>query len=177
MTDAIAVPLARAQTLAAGAATVAVVGAGLVALGALAGGSAPLVTALRTQEVTLDLKGMAAFASAIGVFTLLALPGLLLAGALLDLSKVLDDFGKGQVFTLTASAHLRKAGEGALWALAFKVVATPTIVSWITHEGRGVIWKIEAFDIGLIAFAAAIVVLGRVLEAAAQIKSDNDQIV
>ena len=177
MTDAVAAPLARAQTLAAGAATVAAVGAGLVALAAVAGESAPLVAALRAQVVTLDLEGMAALAGAIGVFTLLALPGLLLAGALLDLSKALEGFGKGRVFTLTASAHLRKAGEGALWALAFEVTATPTIVSWITREGRGLIWKIEAFDIGLIAFAAAIVVLGRVLEAAAQIKSENDQIV
>ncbi|MFZ4603518.1 MAG: hypothetical protein ACOYM8_13805 [Caulobacterales bacterium] len=177
MTEAATAPLARAQSLAGSAATAAAIGAGLVAVTAGVNEGVPLITSLRAQEVTLDLQGLAALATAIGVSTLLALPSLLLAAALFDLSKVLDDFGKGQVFTLRAGSHLRAAGEGALWALGFKVVASETIVSWITHEGRGLIWRIEPFDIGLIAFAAAIVVMGRVLEAAAQIKAENDQIV
>lgn len=50
-------------------------------------------------------------------------------------------------------------------------------MSWITQEGRGFIWQMEAFDIGLTAFAAFIMVLGRVLEAAAKIKAENDEIV
>jgi hypothetical protein len=35
----------------------------------------------------------------------------------------------------------------------------------------------EPFDVGLIAFAAFVAVLGRVLEEAARIKAENDQIV
>ncbi|MEQ1820665.1 MAG: DUF2975 domain-containing protein [Terricaulis sp.] len=177
MTQAAAVPLERAQQLAGGASTVAVVGAVLIALAAVAGEVDPVIMAVRNREVTSDLPGAAALISAVGVFWLMALPSFLLAGAMLDLSKVLDEYGKGRFFTLRASAHVRKAGEGAIWALVFKIVASPTIVSWITHEGRGFIWHMEPFDLGLFAFAAAVMVLGRVLEAAAKIKAENDEIV
>ncbi|UPT61457.1 MAG: DUF2975 domain-containing protein [Hyphomonadaceae bacterium JAD_PAG50586_4] len=177
MTQAAAVPLERAQQLAGGASTVAVVGAVLIVLAAVAGEVDPVIMAARNREVTPDLLGAAALISAVGVFWLMALPSFLLAGAMLDLSKVLDEYGKGRFFTLRASAHVRKAGEGAIWALVFKILASPTILSWITHEGRGFIWHIEPFDLGLFAFAAAVMVLGRVLEAAAKIKAENDEIV
>ena len=177
MTQVAAVPLERAQQLAGGASTVAVVGAVLIVLAAVAGEVDPVIMAARNREVTPDLLGAAALISAVGVFWLMALPSFLLAGAMLDLSKVLDEYGKGRFFTLRASAHVRKAGEGAIWALVFKIVASPTILSWITHEGRGFIWHIEPFDLGLFAFAAAVMVLGRVLEAAAKIKAENDEIV
>lgn len=177
MTQAGAEPLARAQSIAGAAATAALVGAGLIALAGLAGEVDPALTALRTREITPDLSGVAVALTAIGVFTLMAMPSLLLAGALLDLGKVLDAYAKGAFFTAKSSAGVRKAGEGALWALGFKVVGTPTLVSWITHEGRGVIWRLEAFDIGLIAFAAFVMVLGHVLEAAAHIKAENDEII
>jgi Protein of unknown function (DUF2975) len=177
MNQAATAPLERAQDLAGGAATVAVVAAVLIVLGGVAGEVDPIVEALRNREVTLDWSGVVVLINAIGVFTLMALPGLLLAGALIDLSKVLDEYGKGQFFTLRASAHVRKAGEGAIWALVFKIVASPTIVSWITHEGRGFIWRLEPFDLGLVAFAGFVMVIGRVLEAAARIKAENDEIV
>jgi len=177
MSQAAAAPLERAQQLAGGAATVAVVAAVLIALGAVAQGVAPALNIFATQEVTSSLGGIGTVINAIGVFWIIVLPSFLLGGALLDLSKVLDEYGKGQFFTLRASAHVRKAGEGALWALGFKIVGSPTILSWITQEGRGFIWRMEPFDLGLIAFAAFVMVLGRVLEAAAKIKAENDQIV
>lgn len=177
MTQAAVAPLQRAQELAGGAATVAVVGAVLIALGAAAEGASPALSALSAQRVTFSLEGLLAVLRALGLFWVLALPSFLLAGALLDLSKVLDEYGKGHFFTLKASTGVRKAAEGALWALAFKIVASPTIYSWITHEGRGFIWHMEPFDLGLIAFAAFVAVLGRVLEAAASIKQENDEIV
>jgi hypothetical protein len=177
MTQAAAAPLERAQQLAGHAATVAVVAAALIALATVSSEADPVILALRNREVSPDLEGVTALISAVGVFTLMALPSLLLVGALMDLSRVLDAFGKGQIFTLRASAHLRKAGEGAIWALVFKIVASPTLVSWITQEGRGFIWHMEPFDLGLLAFAAAVMVLGRVLEAAASIKAENDEIV
>ena len=177
MTQAAAAPLERAQQLAGGAATVAVVAAVLIALSAVAGEVDPIIAVFRDREVTPDWAGVANLINAVGVFWLYALPGFLLAGSLLDLSKVLDEYGKGQFFTLRASAHLRKAGEGAIWALVFKVVASPTIASWITHEGRGFLWRMESFDLGLLAFAAAVMVLGRVLDAAVKIKAENDEIV
>lgn len=177
MTAAAVAPLERAQKLAGGAATLAVIAAILIAIGAAADVAGPAVRALRDGEVTPDWEGALNLVRAVGAFTVLALPGFLLAGALLDLSRVLDEYGKGQFFTLRASAGVRKAAEGALWALAFKVLISPTVFSWITQEGRGFIWHFEPFDLGLMAFAAFVAVLGRVLEAAARIKEENEQIV
>jgi hypothetical protein len=177
MTEAALAPLQRAQQLAGGAAVAAVVGAILIALGAVADGASPALARLTAQEVTFDLPSVLATINALAIFWVVALPSFLLAGALLDLSKVLDEYGKGHFFTLKASAGIRKAAEGALWALGFKVVGSPTIVNWITQEGRGFIWHFEPFDLGLIGFAAFVAVLGRVLEAAARIKEENDEIV
>lgn len=177
MTEAALAPLARAQKLAGGAATFAVVAAILIALGAAAEVAGPAAAELRGGEVTPDWRGALNLFRAVGAFLVLALPGFLLAGALLDLSRVLDEYGKGQFFTLRASAGVRKAAESALWALGFKIVGSPTLFSWITQEGRGFEWRMEPFDLGLIAFAAFVAVLGRVLEAAATIKQENDEIV
>ncbi len=178
MAEAALLPLERAQKLAGGVATVAVVGAILIALGALAREVLPpAAEALRSGEVTPDLAGLLNFVRAVAAFTILAAPSLILAGALLDLSAVLEEYGKGQFFTLKAAAGVRKASEGALWALAFKIVISPTLFSWVAQEGRGFIWRMETFDLGLVAFAAFVFVLGRVLEAAARIKQENDEIV
>lgn len=177
MTEAAAAPLARAQKLAGGAATVAVVAAIVIALGGAAVVGGPALEALRSSEVTPDLAGVLNLVRAVGAFTVLALPALLLAGALLDLGKVLEEYGQGQFFTVKASTNVRKAGEGALWALAFQVMISPTLFSWITQQGRGFIWNLEPFELGLVAFAAFVMVLGGVLEAAARIKAENDQIV
>jgi len=177
MTDAAVAPLERAQKLAGVTATLAVIAAIIITIGAVADVAAPAAGALRAQEVTPDWRGALNLFAAIASFFVLALPSFLLAGALLELSRVLDEYGKGQFFTLKASAGVRKAGESALWALAFKIVISPTLFSWITHEGRGFIWRLETFDLGLVAFAAFVMVLGRVLEAAARIKAENDEIV
>lgn len=178
MTEAAIAPLERARKLAGGAATFAVIAAIMITIGAVGREVvAPAAEVLRGREVTPDLAGVAALINAAGVFWVLALPSFILAGALLDLSRVLKEYEKGQVFTLRASAGVRKAGEAAIWALAFKIVISPTAYSWITHEGRGFIWNMEPFDLGLIAFAGFVMVLGRVLEAAARIKAENDEII
>ncbi len=180
MTEAAMAPLDRAQKLAGAAATFAVVAGVLIILGAAADQVAmPAVVALRSQEVTPDWRGALTLLNVIGSFLVLAAPSFMLAGALFELSQVLDEYGKGQFFTLKASVGIRKAAESALWAMAFKVVVSPTIYNWIaqTDDIRGAVWRLEAFDLGLIAFAAFVAVLGRVLEAAATIKQENDEIV
>lgn len=178
MTVAAVAPLERAQKLAGGAAAFAVVAAILIVIGAVGREVVgPAADVLRTRVVTPDFAGVAALINAVGGYWVLALPSFLLAGALLDLSRVLDEYGKGQFFTLRASAGVRKAGEAAIWALAFKIVISPTLFSWISQQGRGFIWNMEPFELGLIAFAGFVMVLGRVLEAAARIKAENDEIV
>lgn len=177
MTEAALAPLQRAQQLAGGASTAAVIGAILIILGAVAQGATPAMDTLLDQQVTFDLESTLALVHAFGLFWVLALPSFLLAWALLDLSKVLDEYGKGHFFSLKASAGVRKAAEGALWALGFKIVGSPTIYAWITQQGRGFEVEMEPFDIGLVGFAAFVAVIGRVLEAAARIKEENDEIV
>lgn len=178
MTEAAVAPLERAQKLAGGAATFAVVAAILIAIGAAAQvGAAGWQEAAQEQQLTPDWRGALNLLRHVATFAVLAIPSFLLVDALLGLSRVLDEYGKGQFFTLRASLGVRKAGESALWALAFKILISPTVFNWITHEGRGFVWQMEPFELGLIAFAGFVMVLGRVLEAAARIKEENDQIV
>ncbi len=177
MTEAALAPLQRAQQLAGGAATAAVVGAVLITLAAVAQGASPALDALSREVLTFDVRSIARVITLLAIFWVVALPNFLLAGSLLDLSKVLEEYGKGQFFTLKASAGVRKAAEGALWALGFKVVGSPTIYSWLTNEARGFEYHVETFDYGLFAFAGVVMVIGRVLEAAARIKEENDEIV
>jgi len=180
MTEAAVAPLERAQKLAGAAATFAVVAAIMIVLAAAAREVAlPAAEVLRSREATPDWRGALNLFNAVGSFVVLALPSFMLAGALIELSKVLEEYGKGQFFTLKASAGVRKAAESALWAMAFKVTISPTIFGWITRSDdvRGFVWQLEPFDLGLIAFAAFVMVLGRVLEAAARIKEENDEIV
>jgi hypothetical protein len=177
MTQAAVAPLERAQKLAEGTATFAVIAAIVIAIGSVAEVAAPGLREIQQGEVTPDWAGALNLFRAVGASTVLALPGFLLAGALLELNAVLDEYGKGQVFTLRASRGVRKAAESALYALAFKILVSPTLYSWITQQGRGFEWHLETFDLGLVAFAAFVMVLGRVLEAAARIKEEHDQIV
>ena len=119
MTEAAMAPLDRAQKLAGGAAIFAVVAGVLIILGAAADQVAmPAVVALRSQEVTPDWRGALTLLNVVGSFLVLALPSFMLAGALFELSQVLDEYGKGQFFTLKASVGIRKAAESALWAMA-----------------------------------------------------------
>lgn len=180
MTEAAIAPLERAQKLAGTAATLAIVAGVMIILAAAGDNIAmPAAEALRSREVTPDLRGALTLFHIVGSFLVLAIPDFMLAGALFELSKVLEEYGKGQFFTLKASIGVRKAAESALWAMAFKVLISPTLFNWITQwdDVRGVVWKLESFDLGLIAFAAFVMVLGRVLEAAATIKQENDEIV
>jgi len=173
-----AAPLKRAQELAGGAATLAVIAAVIIAItAALSDLAAPALRALRDGEVTPDIEGALNLLRAVAAFSVLAAPNFMLAGALFVLSQVLDEYGKGQFFTVRASVNVRKAAEWALWALAFEIMISPTLFSWITQQGRGFIWNMEAFELGLVAFAGFVMVLGRVLEAAARIKEENDEIV
>lgn len=180
MTEAAIAPLERAQKLAGNAATFAIVAGVLIILGAAANSIAmPAVELLRNREVTPDLRGALTVLHVVGSFAVLAAPSFMLATSLFELSSVLEEYGKGQFFTVKASVGVRKAAESALWAMAFKVLVSPTLYNWIaqTDDIRGAVWKLEAFDLGLIGFAAFVMVLGRVLEAAAKIKEENDEIV
>lgn len=104
-----------------------------------------------------------------------ALPNLLLVSALTQLRVVLGEYAAGRFFTAAAARGVRKTGEALLWALAVKVAVTPTLMFYIAGEPLGL--DLATFDLGLAAIALFVLLMGRVLEAAAAIKADSDQIV
>lgn len=177
MSAAIAAPLARAQKLAAAAATIAVIAAVLLAITAALDVFAPGLRQLRSAGP--GWEGVSDIIRIVGAHLLLALPSFLLAGACLDLSRVLSEYAEGRFFTARAAAGVRKAGEGILWAMAFQCVLSPTLASIVSEggQGRNFTVRFETFDLGLIALGFFVMVMGRVLQAAAAIKAENDEIV
>lgn len=175
MNATVAAPLARAQKLAEGASVLAVVAAIILISTALADVGAAAMRALGAPSA--GWEGVGATLQRVGAPLILALPSFLLAGACLDLGRVLKEYGAGRFFTHRASANVRKAGEGVLVAMLFQCFLSPTIHSIVTDHGRSITVGFETFDFGLIALGLFIMVMGRVLEAAAALKAENDEIV
>lgn len=176
MSIALAAPLARAQKLAAAAQVIALIAAIMLSVSAAADIIAPSLVLL--ADLPHGWEGTAALINAIGVRALLAAPTIILASVCLDLRNVLAEYAEGRFFTLRASQGVRKTGEGLLWAMAFKCVISPTLYGIIAEGARGAPEvRIESFDLGLVALGFFIMLIGRVLQAAAAIKAENDEIV
>jgi len=177
MPEAAVAPLERAQKLAGAAAAAAVVAAILISIAALGGSVlAPVAREMRDTVITPDLEGAVALLNVILVNVLAVAPSLLLAGALLDLQKIMQEYEQGRFFTAKASTGVRKLGEALLWALAAKVAIVPTLLFYITGEGRMGL-QFEIFDMGLAVISVFILLMGRVLEAATALKAENEQII
>lgn len=171
-------PLQRARKLAGAASVLAVVAIVMILISTVLGDVvAPTVRALRSAGLTPDWTGLAELTRILGPNLIAAGPNLLLAGALGELCKVLKEYEHGRFFSLGAALGVRMTGEWALWALGFKILLAPTLLGYVTGEGRGFVMHFETFDLALIAFAAFVMLMGRVLEAAAAIKAENEEIV
>ncbi|HRE43363.1 MAG TPA: DUF2975 domain-containing protein [Terricaulis sp.] len=177
MTIAAAAPLARAQKLAAASQVIAIIAAIMLSVSAAVDVFLPPLTRLGGLEP--GWAGTFALINLIGARAILAAPVIILASVCLDLRKVLSDYAEGRFFTLRAAKGVRKTGEGVLWAMAFKCVISPTLYGLVAEGARGgpPEVRIESFDLGLIALGFFIMMIGRVLEAAAAIKAENDEIV
>ncbi|MCR6644075.1 MAG: DUF2975 domain-containing protein [Terricaulis sp.] len=176
MTLAASAPLARAQKLAAACQVIAIIAAIVLFVSAALDVFLPPLALLGGLEP--GWAGAAAFINLIGARAILAAPVIILASVCLDLRKVLSDYAEGRFFTQRAAKGVRKTGEGVLWAMAFKCVISPTLYGVIAEGARGAPdVRIESFDLGLIALGFFIMMIGRVLEAAAAIKAENDEIV
>jgi hypothetical protein len=106
-----------------------------------------------------------------------ALPPLLFIDALEQLRKALREYEQGRFFS-PASAHaVRGAGERAVYAVFAIMLIAPTLDAWTSGEFRGIVWKFEAIELAMLAFAVAIAAVGRVLDLAVAIKAENDEIV
>jgi hypothetical protein len=90
------------------------------------------------------------------------LPTAYLILSLLDLREALAQC----LFTAEAGSSLRRAGYWALWALAAKIVIAPTIYGMFEPAPLGLVLHYETFDVGMIGFAALLMLAGRVVETA-----------
>lgn len=183
MSTAVLDPLERARKLAGVASVLAVVAVVLILVTALLDVLAPalrdvIAPMLRGEGgLTFDGAGLRQLIRVLGASLISAAPSFLLAGALGELCKVLKEYEHGRFFSLGAALGVRMTGEWALWALGFKILLAPTLLGYVTGEGRGFVLHFETFDLALIAFAAFVMLMGRVLEAAAAIKAENEEIV
>jgi hypothetical protein len=106
----------------------------------------------------------------------LALPSLLLIGALEKLRDALKEYEEGRAFTPEFAKAVRLSGVYAAAALVAKVAVAPVARSILEGRYR---WEFnyETTDLAWFSFAIFIMALGRVLEAAVAIKAENDEIV
>lgn len=133
------------------------------------------IEALRTMDHEPMLGAFWVF-GAIAPQFLLALPSLLLIGALEKLRDALKEYEDGRAFSVASAHAVRLSGQYAALALAAKVAVAPTVKS-IFEQRYSFEFNYETTDLAWFAFALFVFALGRVLEAAAAIKAENDQIV
>jgi len=104
------------------------------------------------------------------------LPAALFVGALAQLSRALKEFEAGRFFTPSSCRAVRRAGVDAAWALLAQAVLVPTLLAWVRHEGSFA-FNFELADLALAAFLVFVAAVGRVLEIAAAVQTENDAIV
>ena len=176
MTADAVVPMERARRLArfaSGAALAALIA--IVVIICVRDIAAPLLTNLRSMMQPGTAGESAVVRVVLSQFTSV-LPSLLLIWALTQVRAVLGEYGAGRMFTPRTAAGVRKVGE----ALVLAVVARTAIVP-VLHFYLGAApelgMRLSTFDLALAAIGVFVMLMGRVLEAAAAIKADSDQIV
>jgi Protein of unknown function (DUF2975) len=174
MTDAAVAPLARAQKLAETASWLALAAIVMIVLSTL--NELSLGQALeKAREGASD--SVFTLIKTVARNSILAAPAWLLVGALFDLRVALREYENGRFFSVKSSAAVRSAGEWTLYALGAKIIGAPTLYAWVSGQPGGFHFNYESFDLGLVAIAAFVMMIGRVLEAAAALKAENDEIV
>lgn len=133
----------------------------------------PVFRALRGGEIETFSAGV----NLIGVQLIAATPLLFFAVALAHLNQALDAYRQGQFFSLRSAGALREAGAWSVSALIMKIAGAPTLIQWIGRRESGLTFDLDQYDFGVLGLALALVLIGRVMEAAAAIKADSDQIV
>lgn len=107
-----------------------------------------------------------------------AVPPLMLAWAMLGLTKVLVEYEAGRYLSLAASAALKRVGQGGLLALLLNVIVIPPLVAVLRGEPVFAALNPNIFDLCVLMFASTTLTVGHVLEdAAKQLQAENDQIV
>lgn len=106
--------------------------------------------------------GWAEVANVAALNSVLTLPSIYLILALLQLREALQDC----FFTRASGEALQRAGYWALWAMFAKMILAPTIYGLFEGAASGLVVSYDTFDVGIIGFAALLLLAGRVLETA-----------
>jgi hypothetical protein len=102
-----------------------------------------------------------------------ALPAILLFYAVQQLSRALKHYENGEFFGREAPERVARAGDLAVEAMLAAMVVVPSLTRWLDTRG-GFDLRLEPEFIGMLAFALFISVAGRILQAAAGLKDEND---
>lgn len=103
-------------------------------------------------------------------------PAMAAAAAVILLQPVLVEYHDGRFVSDKASTAFQLAGLSALAAFFLKMLISPLAISFL--GGAAFAWRFDPLDIALMVFAASVMMIGGVLDAAvASLKSENDQIV
>ncbi|MBI1186797.1 MAG: hypothetical protein GC206_05605 [Alphaproteobacteria bacterium] len=110
-----------------------------------------------------------------------AAPAVVLAWALWETHGYLGRLAKGHVWGAATTSFLGRVGDCLLWAAILSALVAPTLRSWILDGFHGFDWRLEAPDLVLAGLGLLLSLIGRVVrnvvEVAATLKAENDQIV
>lgn len=103
-------------------------------------------------------------------------PAIAAATAVVTLQPALVEYHEGRFVSNKASTAFQSAGICALVAFFLKLFVAPLAISWL--GGAPFTWRADPLDIALMVFAASVMMIGNILDAAvAALKAENDQIV
>ncbi|MBP6011802.1 MAG: DUF2975 domain-containing protein [Alphaproteobacteria bacterium] len=114
----------------------------------------------------------------VAVHVVEALPSLILSWTMYGVLRVLVEYGQGRYLSLRASRSLKWVGLGALVALLLNVMVVPITVAALRGSSLWIALNPHVFDLCIMMFAAGMLTIGSLLEAAARdLQSEHDQIV
>lgn len=110
-----------------------------------------------------------------------AAPPLILAWGLWETRNYLGRLAKGEVWGPATAMLLGRIGDALLWAAAIAMIVVPNIQNWVSGGFGGFDWNFDAEYLVLAGLGLLLSLIARVVrnvvEVAAALKADNDQIV
>lgn len=173
MVEGAKVPLEQARQQAQGALVFVWVAIGILIATTIVEIFVPFAAGLKSGTVVTFADGL----NLLGVRLISESPNIFFAFALLDLRKVLNAYQSGAFFTPASATALIGCGVNAIAAVVMKIFGAPTLLLWVSQRGGGIETDFDLYDFGVLAIAMTLTLLGRVLQAAAAIKAENDEIV
>jgi hypothetical protein len=171
MTKSLSPELKQAQQIAATAQVLAIVALVIITIVMVFKVGGPVTAALFGEA-----KPWREHVSTIGLVFIAILPTSLFYESINRLRQALKLYSGGDFFSAAAASRVAQAGYYAIGAIVAMMLVVPNLMLWVTKRG-GFEWRLEPELIGMLAFAMFIAVVGRILAAATQLKTENDSFV